>query len=62
MTSCSLSGAGLNRFDGRRIEAGVNTIARPPLPLPVELAALPENGKFGRLKEELGEWREEDPS
>ena len=45
-----------------RIEAGVNVIARPPLPLPVELAALPENGKFGRLKEELGEWREEDPS
>lgn len=42
-----------------RIEAGVNVIARPPLPIPLELAALPENEKCGRLKEELSGWRED---
>ena len=54
--------AGLNRFDGRRIKAGVNAIALPPRPLPLELTALPENGKCGRLQEELSGWREEDLS
>ena len=52
----------MNRFDGRRIEAGVNAIAWPPLPLPLELTALPENGKSGQLKEDVRGWREEDPS
>ena len=29
---------------------------------PLELTALPENGKCGRLQEELSGWREEDLS
>ena len=37
----------LNRFDGRRVKAGVNVNDRPPLPLPLELTALPENRKSG---------------